>query len=158
LVTWACALTIGIGLLIALWGYRETTVAPFARTGIRGASHPEVVLQENVKTKSALDVPVHLERENSLGQDMIAGVGGFVRVTGELHHPVVAFGGETTGTEIETRSHTYELDLKGDPNLMSRLEPLDGKTVEVSGIQSVRRGVEIPERRIIQVISLRPVE
>ena len=78
-----------------------------------------------------------------------------VEMKGKLHTGVVAIGGETTGTEIETKAGRYELDLRGDKELLKTAAKLDGKEVVVTGTLELRKGVEVKERRIITVVTLR---
>ena len=78
-----------------------------------------------------------------------------MELTGKLSHPVFAIGGETTGTVIETKKETYELDLGGKKDLVKRVEELKGKQVVVLGTLKVVKGVEIPERKIIMVTEIK---
>jgi hypothetical protein len=77
-----------------------------------------------------------------------------VEIRGKLQTGVVAIGGETTGTELQTRDGTVELDLTRVKDLRSRAEKLCGKTVLVNGELTIRRGVEKPQRLIVKVASL----
>jgi hypothetical protein len=78
-----------------------------------------------------------------------------VEVKGKLSTGIVAVGGETTGTEVETKDGKYELDLSGDKDLQKKAEGLDGKEVVVKGTLEVRKGVEVKERKIIKVAELK---
>lgn len=79
-------------------------------------------------------------------------------ITGTLEVGVIAIGGETTGTVIHAKQATWELDFKGDKKLEDLAETLNRKTVLVTGTCRKIKGVEIPERQIIEVTSLKPVE
>jgi hypothetical protein len=78
-----------------------------------------------------------------------------VEVRGTLRTGVVAVGGETTGTVIETKGGPYELDLGGDKALRQKADQLNGKAVVVTGTLGVRPGVEVKERKVITVASLK---
>jgi hypothetical protein len=82
-----------------------------------------------------------------------------VEVKGKLHTGVVAIGGETTGVVVETEKEgSYELDLGKDKELRDKADKLDGKAVVVAGTLTVRKGVEVKERRIIAVGSLKAAD
>lgn len=76
-------------------------------------------------------------------------------LTGKLQHPVLAIGGETTGTVIQAKDKAYELDLKGNKALLKQVESLKGKQVTVVGALRVVKGVEIPERRVVTVTEIK---
>src|SRR5262249_1965587 len=78
-----------------------------------------------------------------------------VQVQGTLKTGIVAIGGETTGTIIKTKTGTFELDLGKNKELRALVKKLDGKEVVVSGPLQVRKGVEVKERRIITVKTLK---
>lgn len=78
-----------------------------------------------------------------------------VQLRGKLRHPVYALGGETTGTVIETEKGAYELDLAGKNDLKKIAESLNEKKVAVRGTLTVRKGVEVEERRIVTVAELK---
>jgi hypothetical protein len=78
-----------------------------------------------------------------------------VEFKGKLRTGIVAIGGETTGTIIETKDGTYELELGKDKELRAKAKRLDGKPVVVTGILGVRKGIEVKERKIITVTSLK---
>ena len=80
--------------------------------------------------------------------------GAKINVQGKLKTGVVAAGGETTGTVIETKDKSYELDFGKDKELREKAEKLKGKQVMVSGTLIVKKGVEVKERRIITVTKL----
>ncbi|HYT94217.1 MAG TPA: hypothetical protein VEL76_36210 [Gemmataceae bacterium] len=81
-----------------------------------------------------------------------------VEFTGKLSHPVFAIGGETTGTVIETKKGTYELDLGGKKELLKQVEALNGKQIVVRGTLKVVKGLEIPKRQIITVSEIKEVK
>lgn len=78
--------------------------------------------------------------------------------TGKLQTGVVAIGGETTGTVLETKNGRFELDLGRDETLRKNADKLGGKQVKVSGTLTVRKGVEVKERRIIKVTDLKEAD
>ena len=79
-----------------------------------------------------------------------------VELTGKLSHPVFAIGAETTGTVVETaKKGSYELDLRGNKDLLKQVEALKGKQVVVSGTVKVVKGVEVPERKIVTVTEIK---
>jgi hypothetical protein len=81
-----------------------------------------------------------------------------VEVKGKLQTGVIAIGGETTGTELQTKGGAMELDLTGDRDLRARAEKLCGRMVLVKGELTIRRGVEKPLRLIVKVASLQAAE
>jgi len=78
-----------------------------------------------------------------------------VKLTGTIKTGIVAIGGETTGTIIKTKMGTFELEFGKDKELRALAKKLDGKEVVVSGPLQVRKGVEVKERRIITVKTLK---
>jgi hypothetical protein len=78
-----------------------------------------------------------------------------VTITGVLRTGVVAIGGETTGTTVTARKITFELTFGKNAKLQEAAEKLDGKKVVVQGTLERRRGVEVRERLIVTVTSLR---
>lgn len=78
-----------------------------------------------------------------------------VTVRGTLRTGVMAIGGESTGVTIAARGVTWELDLRGKPDLAAAAERLDGRRVVVKGTLEVRPGVERRQRSIVTVRSLR---
>jgi hypothetical protein len=81
-----------------------------------------------------------------------------IQVRGKLSTGIMAIGGETTGTILETKDGTWELELKGSTKLSELADKLNGKTVVVRGVPERREGVEIKERRIIKVHGLETAE
>ena len=61
-----------------------------------------------------------------------------VEMKGTLRTGIVAIGGETTGTIIETKEGKYELDLGTDKDLRKKAEELNGKMVVVTGELNMR--------------------
>ena len=74
--------------------------------------------------------------------------------TGKLRTGIVAIGGETTGTILETKKGSFELDFGKQKDLRQKAEKLNGKNVTVVGRLDIRKGVEVKERRIVTVTSL----
>jgi hypothetical protein len=78
---------------------------------------------------------------------------------GTLQTGIMAIGGETTGVILETgKGSPYELDLGSNEELRKLAEKLNGKKVVVQGEYKPRQGVEVSERRIIEVKSLEKAE
>ncbi len=80
-----------------------------------------------------------------------------VEMNGKLRTGIVAVGGETTGTIIETKNGTFELDFGKDKELRQKADKFNGKMVRVAGTLTVRKGVEVKERRIITVKKLEEI-
>ena len=78
-----------------------------------------------------------------------------VEVKGRLETGIVAIGGETTGRVIHVGKVTWELDLKGNKELETLAEQLNGKDVLLTGLYRRVSGVEIRERHIVTVESLK---
>ncbi len=72
-------------------------------------------------------------------------------LTGALKTGVVAIGGETTGTTLDAN----ELDLHGDKTLEKTAADLNGKQATATGYMTVKKGVEIKERHIFVVSTLK---
>jgi len=77
-----------------------------------------------------------------------------VVVRGTLRMGIMAVGGETTGTTVTARGATWELDLRGQRELLSRVESLAGRRVVVTGSLEVRPGVARRQRFILSVKTL----
>jgi len=78
---------------------------------------------------------------------------------GTLQIGIMAIGGETTGVILETgEGFPYELDFASNEELRKLAEKLNGKKVVVQGEYKPRQGLEISERRIIEVKSLEKAE
>jgi hypothetical protein len=80
-----------------------------------------------------------------------------VTVVGTLRTGIVAIGGETTGTTITAKGIRWELDFGKNAELRAAAEKLNGKQVTVSGTLQRRAGVEIKERWIVTVMSLKEI-
>jgi len=78
-----------------------------------------------------------------------------VEIRGRLRTGLVAIGGETTGTQVRTSDGTVELDFQGNKDLLDRARQLNGKDVVVTGSLTVKPGVEIRQRLIVKVVTLR---
>jgi hypothetical protein len=78
-----------------------------------------------------------------------------VEMKGTLHTGVVAIGGETTGYLIDTKDGKYELDFSKNKELRDKADKLDGKAVAVKGQLTIRKGVEVGERKIVVVSELK---
>ena len=78
-----------------------------------------------------------------------------VTVAGTLRTGIVAIGGETTGTTITAKGIKWELDFGKNAELRTTAEKLDGKRVTVIGTLERHAGVEVKERWIIIVTSLK---
>jgi hypothetical protein len=78
-----------------------------------------------------------------------------VEVKGTLRTGVVAIGAETTGIVIQTKKGTFELDLGKNNKLRKEAKKLNGKVVVVTGTLEIRKGVEVKERKIIRVATLK---
>jgi hypothetical protein len=85
--------------------------------------------------------------------------GGFIKVEakGLLKTGIMAPGGETTGTILETGSGTLELDFGKNMELREAAKKLNGKTALASGTLTVRKGVTVRLRLIVTVKSLKGV-
>lgn len=78
-----------------------------------------------------------------------------VEVKGKLTAGVFAIGGETTGTTITAKGVTWELDFGKNAELRASARKLNGKKVIVQGQLTRRVGVEIRQRFIVTVTSLK---
>lgn len=78
-----------------------------------------------------------------------------VKVLGTLRTGIVAIGGETTGTTITSKGITWELDFGKFATFRKITEKLNGKKVIVRGSLERRKGVEIEQRWIVKVTSLK---
>jgi hypothetical protein len=90
------------------------------------------------------------------GVKMVNGkpISNLIEAKGKLSTDIMAIGGETTGTILTTKKGTWELDFGGNEKLCKLADKLDGQVVVVRGVPERREGVEIKERRVIQVQSL----
>src|SRR5438105_1207933 len=78
-----------------------------------------------------------------------------VTIVGTLRTGIVAIGGETTGTTVTAKGIKWELDFGKNAELRAAAEKLNGKLATVSGKLERRPGVEIKERWIVTVTSLK---
>jgi hypothetical protein len=78
-----------------------------------------------------------------------------VEIKGKLQAGLMAIGGETTGYAITAKGATWELDFGANADLRKLADSLDGKTVVVKGSYEVRPGVEIKQRHVVTVTSLK---
>ena len=77
-----------------------------------------------------------------------------MELTGKLRTGIVAIGGETTGTILETKKGTFELEFGKQKELRQKAEKLNGKSVTVVGKLEIHKGVEVKERKIVTVTTL----
>ena len=68
-----------------------------------------------------------------------------VEAKGKLRTGIMAIGGETTGAQITTPGGTFEVELPEKTDA----EALNGKTVRITGILYLRKGVELRGVRTI---------
>jgi len=80
-----------------------------------------------------------------------------VKIKGKLNNQVFAIGGETTGTVISANGVTWELDLSDSAELRGNAEKLHDRVVVVSGTLQIKRGIEIQQRWIVTVDSIKNV-
>ena len=92
---------------------------------------------------------VALSAENG-GDDYIK-----VEIKGTLRTGLMAIGGETTGTVIQAGNVTWELDLRESRELLALVPKFDKKKVLVTGTYQKTTGVEIRERHIVKVQTLK---
>jgi hypothetical protein len=78
-----------------------------------------------------------------------------VTVTGTLKTGIAAIGGETTGATITAREVTWELDFGKNEELRKAADKWSGQQVTVTGSLERRAGVEVKQRWIVTVSSLK---
>ncbi len=78
-----------------------------------------------------------------------------VSIVGRVKTGLVAIGGETTGTVISANNITWELDLQGDEQLIEAVQLAGKKAVRVKGTLIKKAGVEVRERWIVQVQTIK---
>ncbi len=78
-----------------------------------------------------------------------------VTIVGTLQTGVVAIGGETTGVTITAKGIQWELAFDKHPELKAEAETLNGQLAIVTGALERRRGVEVKQRWIVTVTSLK---
>jgi hypothetical protein len=81
-----------------------------------------------------------------------------VEVKGKLRTGIMAIGGETTGTIIETNAGALELDFGKNKELRELAGKLDGKAAIATGTLTFRKGVAIKQRYIVSVTSLKAAD
>lgn len=77
-----------------------------------------------------------------------------VEVKGKLKTGIMAIGGETTGTIIETKGGTLELDFGKNKELRELAAKLDGKAGVATGTLTFRKGLAVKQRYIVTVATL----
>ena len=83
-------------------------------------------------------------------------VGKKVELRGTIKTGIFAFGGETTGTIIETKDGTYELAVSKE--LRKDVDNLDKKLAVVTGTIAIRKGIEVKERKIVTVETVKSAD
>lgn len=78
-----------------------------------------------------------------------------VTVVGTLKTDIVAIGAETTGATITANKVTWELDFGKNDEPRAAAEKLNGQQVTVTGSLEKRAGVEVKERWIVTVATLK---
>lgn len=81
-----------------------------------------------------------------------------VTVVGKVQTGIAAIGGETTGTTITAREITWELEFGKNEDLRKAAGKWNGKQVTVTGSLERRAGVEVKQRWIVTVTSLKGPE
>jgi len=81
-----------------------------------------------------------------------------VEMKGIIETGIMSIGGETTGTIIRVNNVTWELDLGNQKDLQDAANLLHKKIALVTGIYQKRKGVEISERHVVTVTSLKPAD
>ncbi len=81
-----------------------------------------------------------------------------VEVKGKLNAQVLAIGGETTGVTVSAKGVTWELDLGQNKAWRELASGLHERQVVVTGELTVKRGVEIRQRTIVKVASLKAAD
>jgi hypothetical protein len=103
----------------------------------------------------ALLLLILVPRASAVGQQAAPADYIRVEIRGNLQTGIVAIGGESTGTVIRADNVTWELDLGGNEMLKAEAAALHKKKVVVTGKYLLVKGVEIPERHIVKVDSLK---
>jgi len=78
-----------------------------------------------------------------------------VTIVGTIHSGIVAVGGETTGATVTSKGITWELDFRQDQPLRETAQQLNNRLVIVTGSLERRAGVEVKDRWIVAVTSLK---
>jgi len=79
-----------------------------------------------------------------------------VKLTGTIKTGIVAIGGETTGTIIETKDGNYELHVSKE--LRTEVDALNKKLAEVTGKHEAKKGIEVKLRKIVNVERIKAAE
>lgn len=117
--------------------YRAALILVFLAAAVLAAQHQQL----------------HAGGSNTKGDE-----DGFIKVEakGKLKTGIVAIGGETTGTILNTGKLGVELDFGSDDKLRKSAEGLDGKIVVVTGTLISKMGVTTKKTRlIVQVKTLK---
>lgn len=94
----------------------------------------------------------------ALGSAAVAEESITVTVVGTLKTGVIAIGGETTGVTITAREVTWELNFGKNDELRKAADKWNGQQVTVTGSLERRAGVEVKQRWIVTVTSLKGPE
>ncbi len=79
-----------------------------------------------------------------------------VELKGIIKTGIVAIGGETTGNNIETKEGNYELAVSKE--LRADVDKLNKKEAVVTGPLVIRKGIEVKERRIVTVETIKAAD
>ena len=79
-----------------------------------------------------------------------------VKLTGTIKTGIVAAGGETTGTIIETKEGNYELHVSKE--LRKEVDALNKKLAEVTGTLETKKGFAVKLRKIVTVETIKAAE
>jgi hypothetical protein len=78
-----------------------------------------------------------------------------VEVKGKLQTGIMAPGGETTGVIVQTETMTLELDFGKNKDLKATADKLKNQVVIASGTLTMRKGVAVKMRLIVNVTDLK---
>lgn len=78
-----------------------------------------------------------------------------VTVAGRLRAGLVAIGGETTGVTITAKGITWKLAFGRNVEFAEAARKRDGKHATITGTLERKRGVEVKERWIVTVATLK---
>lgn len=79
-----------------------------------------------------------------------------VEITGDLRTGLVAIGGETTGSDIVANGWRFELDYPTDEMATYADRLAQSKHAQVLGSFRLEKGVELPDRWVLDVKKIRP--
>lgn len=141
-------------------GFTHCFLVTFRNAEGRDAYLPHAAHQEFVKqVLPILDDVLVVDYQAQRPAQAAPGAAGInVVIRGELNSQVVAIGAETTGFMISASGATWELDFGDNEPMRRRASRLHGRTVRVTGEVSVKKGVEVPQRTIVKVQSLQPMQ